>query len=238
MGSFVDQFWRRFWLARGGVGWRGRLATRIAILGVGGGPARRSWAGLTSRGFIDPRAEVIHADLRLGKHVFVGERAILACWQGIVRTVAQEASREDGFIELGEGACIEREAVLEVFEGGFIRVGREAFIRAGSVLLAAVQPVLVGDRVVIGPGCAFFPYDHQFAPDKDMFDQPLDSRGPIVLEDEARLGAGVTVLSGVTVGRGARVQSGAVVTRDVPAKAFVAGAPARIRDAGRVVEAA
>ncbi|MHC1766884.1 MAG: DapH/DapD/GlmU-related protein [Verrucomicrobiia bacterium] len=235
MGSLVDRFWRRFWLARGGVGWKGRLATRLAALGAADCSAPWALASLSTRGFISPGAEVIEADLRLGEHVFVGDRAILACWKGMVQAVAQEGpAREEGVIALGDWARIEREAVLEVFEGGFIRIGRGSFIRAGSVLLAAVQPILVGDRVVIGPGCALFPYDHQFAPGTDMLDQPLDSRGPIVVEDDARLGAGVTVLSGVTIGRGAIVQAGSVVTRDVPAKAFVSGAPARIPDAQRM----
>jgi acetyltransferase-like isoleucine patch superfamily enzyme len=141
--------------------------------------------------------------------------------------------RDEGFIELGDWVRIGREAVLEVLDGGYIRIGREALIQPCAVLLAAVEPILIGQGAVVGPFCAFFPYDHQFAPDRAMLDQPLDSRGPIVIEDGARLGPGVTVLSGVTIGRSAIVKAGSVVTRDVPAGAVVTGTPARIEESER-----
>jgi acetyltransferase-like isoleucine patch superfamily enzyme len=56
---------------------------------------------------------------------------------------------------------------------------------------------------------------------------PLVSR-PVVIEDDAWIGIGAIVLKGVRIGRGARVAAGAVVTRDVPDGATVAGNPARL----------
>lgn len=50
---------------------------------------------------------------------------------------------------------------------------------------------------------------------------------PIVLEDDAWLGAGVIVVPSLTIGRGAVVEAGAVVTRDVPSFTVVVGVPAR-----------
>lgn len=57
---------------------------------------------------------------------------------------------------------------------------------------------------------------------------------PVTIEDHVWIGAGATVLPGVTLGRGAVVAAGAVVTRDAPPMAIVAGVPARlvgVRDA-------
>ena len=52
-------------------------------------------------------------------------------------------------------------------------------------------------------------------------------RAPVKIEDYAWLGTRATVLAGVTIGRGAVVATGAVVTRDVEAYTVVAGIPAR-----------
>jgi len=63
-------------------------------------------------------------------------------------------------------------------------------------------------------------------------DVPIDAQGVtrqgIVIEDDCWLGGGATILAGVRVGRGAVVAAGAIVTRDVPPYAIVAGVPARV----------
>ena len=51
---------------------------------------------------------------------------------------------------------------------------------------------------------------------------------PIVIERNVWLGAGATVLQGVTVGSDAVVAAGAIVTRDVPPRTLVAGVPGRV----------
>lgn len=53
-------------------------------------------------------------------------------------------------------------------------------------------------------------------------------KGPIVLEDDVWIGYGATVLSGVTLGKGSVVGAGALVCRDVPSYAIVAGIPAKV----------
>ena len=51
---------------------------------------------------------------------------------------------------------------------------------------------------------------------------------PIVIEDDAWIGMNCIILKGVTVGRGAVVGAGSVVTKDVPPWTLVAGNPARV----------
>lgn len=54
------------------------------------------------------------------------------------------------------------------------------------------------------------------------------SKGPIVVEDDVWLGTRSTILSGVTIGRGAVIAAGSVVTNNVPPYAIVGGNPAKI----------
>lgn len=51
---------------------------------------------------------------------------------------------------------------------------------------------------------------------------------PVTLEDGVWVGARVIILPGVTIGQGAIIGAGSVVTRDVPARTIAAGNPARI----------
>ena len=54
------------------------------------------------------------------------------------------------------------------------------------------------------------------------------SRGPIIVKDDVWIGLGAKILSGVTIGQGAVVAAGAVVTKDVPPYAVVGGVPAKL----------
>ena len=65
-------------------------------------------------------------------------------------------------------------------------------------------------------------------PDMPISQQPLQSKGPVVIGDHVWLGTGVIVLSGTHIGTGAIVASGAVVTEDIPEGAIAAGMPARV----------
>lgn len=59
-------------------------------------------------------------------------------------------------------------------------------------------------------------------------DRALSSKGPIIIGNNVWIGDRATILGGVTIGDGAIIAAGAVVTKDVPAAAIVVGNPGRI----------
>ena len=91
--------------------------------------------------------------------------------------------------------------------------------------LNASGEIRVGNHVVIGHHAMIITDDHRM----DSPDQRCGERyaRPVVVEDAVWIAARVTILPGVTLGRGCVVAAGALVTRDVPPHTLVAGVPAR-----------
>ena len=99
------------------------------------------------------------------------------------------------------------------------------------------EKVTIGNYCSIGPETVFLTGGgHEYRgistyPFRAMLGLPGGeslSKGPITVEDDVWLGFRVTVLSGVTVGRGAVVAAGSVVTKDIPPYSIVGGVPARV----------
>lgn len=83
--------------------------------------------------------------------------------------------------------------------------------------------ICIGNSVSIAHGCRIYTLGHDIqTPDFAL------KGAPVHIEDHAVLFAHVMVMPGVTIGKGAVVYAGAVVSRDVPAFAVVAGNPARV----------
>lgn len=208
--------WGGLWVPLSGLSPLGRIAARLAVWFSPPYRARSYLAGLSPKGFISPRATVYHRDLQLGKHVYVGDHAIVY------------QSREQGRIVLGDHVRVFDGALLETGPGGSIRVGANSRIHRGCQLVAYAGAIDIGQDVGLSQNCALYPYNHGLAPGQTVDSQPLRTRGPIVIEDHAWLGVGVIVLDGVRIGAGAVIGAGSVVTRDVPPDAIAAGAPARV----------
>ncbi len=110
---------------------------------------------------------------------------------------------------------------------GKIEIGHGAYLNR-CTMLDAHECIQIGRDVMIGPHCYVTDGEHGTAPGASVKSQPITAR-PVIIEDEAWLGAHVTVLSGVRIGRGAVIGAGSVVTRDVPAGTIAFGSPATAR---------
>ena len=82
----------------------------------------------------------------------------------------------------------------------------------------------IGDGALIGHGVVLATLNHDFAPENRSTLHP----SAIKIGKNVWIGSNATVLPGVSIGDGAIVAAGAVVTRDIPAKTIAAGVPAKV----------
>lgn len=198
-----------------GLSWFGRIATYLATWFVLPYKGRRHLARYNPKGYVAPSAIIHHPQLQRGTNVFIGDRV----------TIYQVD--QSGPVELGDRVSLHNDICVETGNGGSLKIGSDTHIQPRCQFSAYKAPIQIGSGVQIAPNCAFYPYDHGIAPGTMIKQQPLQTKGGIVIEDDAWLGYGVIVLDGVRIGKGAVVGAGAVVTRDIPDGAIAVGVPAR-----------
>jgi acetyltransferase-like isoleucine patch superfamily enzyme len=194
----------------------GRMATRLATWRTPSYKGRSYLARLNKHGFVAPDATVSHADLRRGKHIFIGERVVIY------------QAHEGGPVELSDGVHLHRDSIIETGAGGSVFIGPDTHIQPRCQFSAYKGSIHIGRGVQIAPFCAFYPYDHGMDPNSSISQQPITSKGGILVDDDAWLGVGACVLDGVRIGKGAVIGAGSVVTSDVPDYAIAVGVPARV----------
>ena len=138
-------------------------------------------------------------DVKLGRDVAIFEFVNLyGCEIG-------DESRIGTFVEIQRDATIGRR----------VRIQSHTFICSG---------VRIEDDVFIGHNVTFINDRHPSAEGARTGAWTLE---PTIVRSGASIGSGAVILCGLTIGEGARVGAGAVVVDDVPARATVAGVPAR-----------
>ena len=209
--------WTRFWLRFSGIGLFGKVAAWLATWFVPPYFARVSLSRQNSRGFVSASATIHHPNLNMGRHCFMGEDVLI--YQDL----------NGGAVTLGDAVHIHRGTIIQTGEHGFVVIGTDTHIQPRCQFSAYKGGIQIGERVEIAPNCAFYPYNHGTALDTSIRQQPIFSRKGITVGDDAWLGYGVILLDGATVGKGAVIGAGSIVTGDIPDGAIAVGAPAKVR---------
>ncbi len=155
-----------------------------------------------------------------------------AIWRALGKRVGHGLSVGSGVgfkhletCEIGDSVFIGANAYLQGRFDGRCVIGNHVWIGPQSYFDA--RDLVLEDYVGWGPGAKVLGSAHTGIPvDEPIIQTDLEIQ-PVRVEAWADIGTNATLLPGVTVGKGAIVGAGAVVTQDVPAFAIVAGVPAR-----------
>jgi acetyltransferase-like isoleucine patch superfamily enzyme len=162
-------------------------------------------------------------------------------WRRLL-TRAGRRWRTDGFVFFG------RKLEIEIGRRGQVRFGRFVWIGDGTKIrchegvveigpktvmgqectISAYQRVRIGEQCVIADRAMFIDFDHGIV----EVERPIRLQGiykrDVEVGSNVWIGYGACILRGVRVGDNSVIGTNAVVTKDVPANAVVAGAPARV----------
>jgi len=112
---------------------------------------------------------------------------------------------------------------LYINYGKHTRIGKNVFINFDCTFLD-LGGITIEDNVLIAPKVSLLSEGHPLSP----HNRHSLTVGHIHIKKNAWIGAGATILPGVTIGENAIVAAGAVVSKDVPANTIVGGIPAKI----------
>ena len=130
---------------------------------------------------------------------------------------------EQLFGSVGENVYVEPDFTCEF--GKNIFIGHDVYINFGAVLLDCSR-ISIGNHVLIGPNVGMYSANHSLDPDERA--QGALIGGRITIGDKAWIAGDVKIMAGVTIGEGAVIGCGSVVTHDIPPRTLAAGNPCRV----------
>lgn len=121
--------------------------------------------------------------------------------------------------------------------GSGLWIGGQTFVNSNTVIgdnahflglqIRGEGRVTIGDNFHSGSGCDILTENHNYEGDAIPYDESV-IRSPVSIGDNVWIGINVMIIPGVSIGEGAIVQSGSVVTHDIPKGAIAGGHPAEV----------
>lgn len=123
-----------------------------------------------------------------------------------------EISRRSN-ISIGSGFSMRKNSLVAVRENASITIGNGVFINRNTIIVAR-NAITIGNHVTIGPNVCIYDHDHSM------------NKGEYLLEtveimDDVWIGANVTILKGVKIGRNSIIAAGCIVSKNLPDKSIL-----------------
>ena len=130
-------------------------------------------------------------------------------------------------IKIGDDVYVGHNTILKGYYKNKMEIGSGVWI-GQQCFFHSAGGLKIGHNVGIGPAVKIITSYHEGKEkEKAILHTPIIFK-PVVIEDDADIGTGTVILPGVTIGRGAQVAAGAVVSHDVESYTVVGGVPAKM----------
>lgn len=177
-----------------------------------------------------------------GEQISVGTNTNISAMRAISHTI----STDKNIVSIGSDSFLTCNIFIEN-NIGRVKIGNRTYIGSSSIICA--NKIVIGDDVLISWGCTIVDNNaHSLISTQRSNDVAMAKRNfenkethsnlnkdwsvvdckPIIIRDKSWIGFNSIILKGVTIGEGAVVAAGSVVTKDVPDYAIVAGNPATV----------
>lgn len=127
------------------------------------------------------------------------------------------------FGHAGEAPCLHSPFHCDF--GAQISVG-DHFVGNFNLTILDEAPVTIGSHVYIGPNVGIYTVHHALL--ADQRNEGIMQSLPVVIGDNVWIGGNAVILRGVTIGEGAVIGAGSVVSRDIPPRVIAVGNPCRV----------
>jgi len=166
-----------------------------------------------------------HVKVRHGYKITAGKNLILE------DNVSVNALSENG-ISFGDNVSIARDSILFctgiiAYRGKGITIGHRTGISARAYF-AGQGGITIGNDVIMGPNVQVFSENHIYNDISLTIKEQGVTKLPVSIGNNCWIGAGSTILAGVTIGDGCVVAAGSVVTKSFAPNSVIAGVPAKL----------
>lgn len=116
---------------------------------------------------------------------------------------------------------------IKLSPGSKLKLGDHVDL-AWNVIITSGGGVSIGDRTLVGYGTRILSTNHVIPSQKGRIFDSGHEKKPVTIHNDVWIGANCTIVAGVTIGEGAVIAAGSVVTKDVLPFSIVGGVPAKI----------
>lgn len=168
-----------------------------------------------------------HGMFLVGKGVHISHGKHICCGKNVkfedhseIHGLCSEGLNFGDYVTISRGVMIRPSSYYGVDYGIGLTMGEHSSIGPYGYIGCSGR-ITIGKNVMFGPKCSLFAENHVFSDTNNSIkSQGVQQKG-ITIEDDCWIGSNVTILDGVTIGKGSVIGAGTLVTKNVPAYSII-----------------